>query len=114
MKRSYGQEISLYILACLVEAVDFNESKPLPKDSARIQLLSQELTDLSKQPNFASFVLRVFPEDMELQYISHICDVLQLPLIQELSIGLAFAQSTNPIVQQRGNYYLFFYFFFFF
>jgi len=103
LKKAYGQEISLYILTCLVEAIDFSEPKPLQKDIARLQLLSLEITELSQNSNFTSFILRTFPTDME---ISFICNILQLPLIQEIAIGLAFSQSNNTNVQLRGTEFL--------
>ena len=108
LKRSYGPEVSLFILSCLVEAVDFNEPNPLPKDAALLELLSLELTELSHQSNFSSYVLRAFANfneaEISVPFISRICDLLQLPIIQELALGLAFAQSTHTLVQDRGKF----------
>ena len=92
------------MLCCLVDAVDFNESKPLPKDYARILLLQKEFIELSNYSSFTTYVLRAFQNvsDINIKFIEHVCEIIHLPLPQQLAVGFAFTQSSDAIVRQIG------------
>jgi hypothetical protein len=71
MIKTYGDDGRLFLLRCLLEEIDFgvktlDKSPRSPpgttaaalKDAFKIQLLTQELSELSTRPNFASIVGR--------------------------------------------------------
>ena len=119
IKELYGEEATSFILRTLVESLDLKEPKPqekskspTSKDNAKLQLLAQEINELSAHSKFATHLLRAFQNinNISVSLISSLCELLHLSLAQELAVGLAFTQSPETSVQQKGMLKRIFYF----
>eukprot|EP01116_Phalansterium_solitarium_P014539 TRINITY_DN3224_c0_g1_i5.p1 TRINITY_DN3224_c0_g1~~TRINITY_DN3224_c0_g1_i5.p1 ORF type:complete len:1462 (-),score=389.12 TRINITY_DN3224_c0_g1_i5:3053-7438(-) len=103
----YGSDAYLYLLRSLVSSIDFKDTKG-QKDQIRIQLLSQEVSQLVRLPNFASLVCQALEglETLQDDFVSQFCKLLKLTLPQEILVALSLAQSVEPIVHEGGDRYL--------
>ena len=98
----YGNDAFLYLVRCLVEQIDFADHKG-QKDQYRIQLLQQQISNLSQEPNFASTILQVLAGfELKEEFLVQFCKALKLPLAQEILIGLSVAQSPDKTVELEG------------
>eukprot|EP01113_Clastostelium_recurvatum_P016806 TRINITY_DN1971_c0_g1_i2.p1 TRINITY_DN1971_c0_g1~~TRINITY_DN1971_c0_g1_i2.p1 ORF type:complete len:2308 (-),score=670.74 TRINITY_DN1971_c0_g1_i2:313-7236(-) len=120
----HGHDAHLYFLRCLVSQIDIRDSKSQHKDhkdSLKIQLLREEIAQLSKQPHFASLICQALeglfvtppssssssssasqPEDLLTQLVR----LLKLSLSQEIFVALGVAHSVDPLVQHEGIKFL--------
>ena len=55
----YGEGAFVYLIQCLVEEIDFRDTK-LQKDQLKVQLLAQEFGKLACKPNFTQAVCQIF------------------------------------------------------
>ena len=55
----YGEGAFVYLIQCLVEEIDFRDTK-LQKDQLKVQLLAQEFGKLASKPNFTQAVCQIF------------------------------------------------------
>lgn len=77
----------------------------------RIQLLAQELTNLQKQPNFASLVCQALEgvESISEDFLIQMAKILKLEKSQEILLGLGLAHSVDANVKQEGISFLHFF-----
>eukprot|EP01102_Stenamoeba_stenopodia_P006983 TRINITY_DN1952_c0_g1_i4.p1 TRINITY_DN1952_c0_g1~~TRINITY_DN1952_c0_g1_i4.p1 ORF type:complete len:1011 (-),score=209.50 TRINITY_DN1952_c0_g1_i4:491-3523(-) len=104
----YGYESFVYLLQILFHQIDFREQKG-NKDQLKLQLLGQQISEISSAPNFATILtlailngLDSIPEDL----ISYLSKVLKLPLTQELQLALGLIESSEAQLQQQGIKFL--------
>lgn len=100
----YGQDAYIYLISCLVEQIDFRDSKGA-KDQLKIQLLKEEIGTLTKQPNFASVICQAFEgiDTLHEEFIVHFSKCLKLTLSQEILLALGLASSAAPNIQAEGT-----------
>jgi len=108
MGRQFGEEVSLFALQYLVEALEIRGSQRgfavLQKEHAKASLLAHQLIELAALPNFITVIYNVFHdlEDINQDFLAQFCRSLRLPLPQELMLGLAFAHWPELNAQQEG------------
>lgn len=54
----YGEDARIFLLNCLVQGVDFRDTRG-QKDALKIQLLTHEVAQASSRPNFTTFICEV-------------------------------------------------------
>ena len=100
----YGQDAYVYLICCLVEQIDFRDIKG-QKDQLKMQLLREEIGQLTKQPNFVSVICQAFEgvDTLHEEFITHFSKCLKLALSQEILLALGLASSAYPNVQVEGK-----------
>jgi hypothetical protein len=70
--------------------------------------LKQEFAKLTTQTNFVSLIIEVFEDkenNTQAQFLSQLSQSLNLPLSQQVLMGLGLAQSKDSHTQQEGMYH---------
>ncbi len=105
----YGDEVDLYVLRVLLNLCDLRDQKSQKdKDQSqtRLAVLAQEITNLSRQTNFAYVVCQALETlDIPIQegFLTNFIKLLpKLSLPQEFSLGLALVQSVDNNIKQEG------------
>lgn len=102
--KQYGFEAYRHFLTTLLSSINFYNITQ--KDKSKLQLLSQEFAKLTTQTNFTSIILRAFSEGVEnglkVEFISQFSRTLNLPLSQQVLLGIALAESHSPLIQKEG------------
>lgn len=93
----YGQDARIFLLGCLIEEIDFRDSKT-QKDALRIQLLSHEMSQASLLPNFTSIMAQVMHKSTVVteDFLAQFCKVAKLGIPQQTMMGLALASNPTP------------------
>eukprot|EP00736_Rhodelphis_marinus_P014468 Rmarinus@m.14689 len=89
---SYGSDARQYLLRCLVDQIDFRDTKSTSlKDSLKIHLLSAEFNQLSSRPNFHTLVAHALEglKGSDVEILNNFCRVLKLSTAQQILVGLA-------------------------
>ncbi|TDH65786.1 hypothetical protein CCR75_009587 [Bremia lactucae] len=101
----YGEDARIFLLNCLVQGVDFRDTRG-QKDALKIQLLTHEVAQASSRPNFTTFICEAIEGSSPYSSPISECHVtenflnifsktLKLSLPQQVTVGLAFAQGNN-------------------
>ncbi|EFC48538.1 predicted protein [Naegleria gruberi] len=107
--KQYGFEAYRTFLTILLTSLNFYNITQ--KDKPKLQLLSQEFAKLTTQTNFSSIILKAFSEGvtengLKVEFISQFSRTLNLPLSQQVLLGIALAESHSPNVQKEGFIFL--------
>lgn len=95
---------TLAMLKSLLSKIDLKSTR----DQFKMQLLQQELSTLSNQPNFVSVVSQSF-EDLEPlphDYLHKLSKALKLNGAQELMLGVSLVRSHRPVSKTEGLKFL--------
>ncbi len=93
----------MYLLRCLIEQIDFKDSKN-QKDQHRLQVLNQQLQLLHNHPNYASIITQALSGlELNNEFLSQFCKLSKLALGQEIVIALGLSLATDKATKQEGK-----------
>lgn len=110
--RRFGEndDAKLFVLRCLFDEIDFNDHKygKSQKDSSKMQLLYQELNEMSSRPTFPTIINSLLQtQESNNKGIANVIEffvkALKLPLVTLLHIGLGLAQSPHNKLAHEGT-----------
>lgn len=107
LTQTYGHEAYRFLLRYLLKSINFHNL--VQKDQFKFKLLKQEFAKLTTQTNFVSLIIEVFEDNennTQVQFLSLLGQNLNLPLSQQVLMGLGFAQSKDSNTQQEGKNFL--------
>jgi len=106
--KQYGFEAYRFLFTTLLSSINFYNITQ--KDKPKLQLLSQEFARLTTQTNFTSIILKAFTDGVEnglrVEFISQFSRTLNLPLSQQILLGIALAESHKSDVPKEGSFNL--------
>mmetsp|Transcript_2543 Transcript_2543/g.3674 ORF Transcript_2543/g.3674 Transcript_2543/m.3674 type:complete len:2114 (+) Transcript_2543:96-6437(+) len=103
---SYGEDVRSFFLRCLLDNIDFIDQKAV-NDTLKIQLVSQELSEMMTKSNFVSLLCKAidiskFSEGFLLRFTK----VLKLPLAHQISVSLALSLGEDAKVAEQSRQFL--------
>ena len=107
----YGDSALVYLLCCLLEEIDFRDSK-LQKDQLKAQLLMQEFGKLTVKPNFATLFCKVLlratlPAVLREDFLHALAKAVKATNAQQLAMGVGLAQCAELTLRAEGIKFLF-------
>ena len=106
----HGDAASVFLLSCLLEEIDFRDSK-LQKDQLKAQLLMQEFAGLAARPSFVTLVSEVIsraslPAALHEDFLHAVAKAMKATTSQQLAMGLGLAQCSDTLLRAEGGKFL--------
>eukprot|EP01133_Synstelium_polycarpum_P015486 gene15486-18389_t len=105
----YGNQAEHYLFRNLVDCIDFKDpQRNQQRDAFKIQLFRDEFSRLMKQPNFTSTLCKALEgvEQLNYEFLTQISQTLKLTAPQDVLLGLAVAQVSDPTARDAGEKHL--------
>eukprot|EP00698_Gefionella_okellyi_P025035 TRINITY_DN9037_c0_g1_i1.p1 TRINITY_DN9037_c0_g1~~TRINITY_DN9037_c0_g1_i1.p1 ORF type:complete len:2034 (-),score=429.50 TRINITY_DN9037_c0_g1_i1:786-6887(-) len=102
--QQYGSEARVFLLRCLVNQIELRPKVQTKENQARLNLLTQELAQISLRPNFSSLICLAFEgvDSIQTDFVIQLSKLLKLSLSQQMTIAIGLGSSVDPAVKKEG------------
>jgi len=98
--------VDQFTIRCLIKHIDWKDIKQ--KDAQRIQFLTQKISQIATQPNFASLICQALEliSPLPIGFVKIFSGTLKLTKDREIALAVAMAQTLTESAQKQGEEYL--------